>query len=357
MNRILVVDDEKSIRVTLCEFLRLDGFDAENAPDVVSACDMLAVKEYDVVVSDVIMPRGSGMELLAYVRNRSASIQFIVMTGEPSVDTAIKAVQHGANDYLVKPINREVLLRAVRNAARVKELTDQKAVLELANQAYQRNLEFIVERRTNELQSAMQGIISLLSSVVEARDPYTAGHQRRVGNLSAAIAGKLGLDGRTTGLLRIIGYIHDIGKISIPTEILSKPGELNQIEHMMIQNHPLASYEMLTRVDLPRIINETIFQHHERCDGSGYPRGLTGREISAEAQILMVADVVEAMMSHRPYRPALGLDAALAEIQANAGVRYNPGIVAACVALFLDDGYQIEDCEYKILFPLTLSPE
>lgn len=352
MSRVLVVDDEKSIRMTLCEFLRLEGYQADCVPDVPTAFQMLEANEYDVIVSDIIMPRQSGIELLSMVRNKSRSIQYIVMTGEPSVDTAIKAVQQDANDYLVKPINREIFLKAVRNAARVKELTDQKLALEQANMAYQRNLELIVEQRTNELQSAMQSIVSLLSSVVETRDPYTAGHQRRVGNLSAAIADKMGMDNKTTRLLRIIGYIHDIGKISIPTEILSKPGKLNSLELMLIQNHPTASHEMLMSVDLPEIINETIYQHHERCDGSGYPRRLSRNEITMEAQIIMVADVVEAMMSHRPYRPALGIEAAMEEIRSSGSKRYNTDVVSACASLFLDDEYQIEDCEYKIYFPL-----
>ena len=352
MSRVLIVDDEKSIRMTLCEFLRMEGYQADSAEDVPTASRMLEETDYDVVVSDIIMPRVSGIELLGAVRAKSKDIQYIVMTGEPSVDTAISAVQKGANDYLVKPIAREAFMKAVRSAALVKELTDQKTVLEQANQAYQRNLEYIVEQRTNELQSAMQSIISLLTSVVETRDPYTAGHQRRVGNLSAAIAGKMGLDNKTTRMLRIIGYIHDIGKISIPTEILSKPGKLNDLERALIQNHPSASHEMMAKVDLPEVIGKTLYQHHERCDGSGYPLGLTKGDITLEAQIIMVADVVEAMMSHRPYRPALGLEAAMEEIRTHRGTLYNPDVVDACSALFEEDQYQIEDCEYKIHFPL-----
>ncbi len=352
MSRILIVDDERSIRLTLCEFLRQEGYEADCAEDVPAASRMMEDSNYDVVVSDIIMPRVSGMELLSIVRAKSKDIQYIVMTGEPSVDTAISSVQQGANDYLVKPITREAFLKAVRSAALVKELTDQKTALEQANQAYQRNLEHIVELRTNELQNAMQSIVSLLTSVVEARDPYTAGHQRRVGNLSAAIAAKMGLDNKTARMLRIIGYIHDIGKISVPTEILSKPGKLNGLERALIQNHPTASYEMMMRVDLPDVIGKTLFQHHERCDGSGYPQGLTKEHLTLEAQIIMVADVVEAMMSHRPYRPALGIDAAMEEIRTNSGTLYSPDVVDACSALFEEDQYQIEDCEYEIHFPL-----
>ena len=198
----------------------------------------------------------------------------------------------------------------------------------------------------------MQGIISLLSSVVEARDPYTAGHQRRVGNLSAAIGEKMKLDEKVIENIRMIGYIHDIGKIAIPAEILSKPGHLTALEFQMIKTHPFSGYEMLMRVDLPKNIGETIYQHHERCDGSGYPRGLTKDEISMEAQILMIADVVEAMMSHRPYRPALGLNHALEEIQRNAGTLYNPEVVKACITLFRDSDYTLDDREHEIDFQI-----
>jgi putative two-component system response regulator len=160
------------------------------------------------------------------------------------------------------------------------------------------------------------------------------------------------LDEKTVEYIRMIGYIHDIGKIAIPTEILSKPGTLNHLEIQMIRNHPLNGYEMLMKVDLPELVGETIYQHHERCDGSGYPRGLLENEISVEAQILMVADVVEAMMSHRPYRPAHGLEKALEEIQENSGTLYNVEVVSACTQLFIEDCYTIDDREYKVNFLL-----
>lgn len=352
MDRVLVVDDEKSIRVTLCEFLSREGYLADNAADAFAAVRMLEAGEYDVIVSDIIMPRVSGIELLELVREKSRSVQYIIMTGEPSVETAIKAVQNGASDFLVKPIDREAFLKAVRSCVRIKTLIDQKTALEQANLAYQKDLEERIGQRTRELQNAMQSIVSLLSSVVEARDPYTAGHQRRVGNLSAAIAGKMGLDARSADLLRIIGYIHDIGKITVPTEILSKPGKINPFEMRLIQNHPEAGYEMLVKVELPDIIARTVHQHHERCDGSGYPCALRADGILREAKILMVADVVEAMMFHRPYRASLGQEAALCEVRSNAGRLYSRDVVEACISLFTEDRYEFEDREYRSAIPL-----
>ena len=352
MGKILIVDDEKSMRITLYEFLVREGYEADTAQDARMACTMLQENEYDVIVTDIIMPKMNGVELLTKIREKSDTIQIIVMTGEPSVDTAIKAVQAGANDYLPKPINKELFLKTIRNALQIKSLSDNKILLEKQNLRYQKNLEELVENKTAALRNAMQSIIYLLSSVVELRDPYTAGHQHRVGNLSAAIANKMNLGKNKVELIRIIGYIHDIGKIVIPTEILSKPGVLSPLEMMMIKDHPVRGYEMLKKVDLPDIIGEAVYRHHERFDGSGYPAGLKGDDIILEAQILMVADVVEAMVSHRPYRPALGLESALDEIKTKAGLLYNEKPVHACLDLFNKDGYSIEDKEYKIYFPI-----
>lgn len=352
MSRVLIVDDEKSMRITLCEFLKKEGYEAESASDAQMACQMLQDNVYDVVVTDIIMPRMSGIDLLWNVQKKYSKIQVIIMTGEPTVETAVKAVQNGASDYLTKPIDRESFIKAVHHASQIKLLRDEKAILEKQNRLHQKCLEEMVQKRTIALQNAMQGIISLLSSVVEFRDPYTAGHQRRVGNLSAAIAKKMNIDIKTIEFIRIIGYIHDIGKIAIPTEILSKPGILSPLEKEMIKNHPAMGYEMLTKVKLPEIIEETIYQHHERCDGSGYPRGLEKNDITIEAQILIVADVVEAMMSHRPYRPALGLEAALYEIMQHSDVQYDAKVVLACRDLFCKDHYAIDDSEHRIYFPL-----
>lgn len=251
-----------------------------------------------------------------------------------------------------KPINKEDLLKAVAQAMEIKRLHDEKKRLEAENLLYQKNLEDMVAQKSKELHRAMQSIISLLASVVEARDPYTAGHQLRVGNLCAQIAMKLGLPRKVIDSVRTIGYIHDIGKIVIPAEILSKPGQLSTLEMQMIRDHPRFGYEMIAKVDLPDIIGRTISMHHERCDGSGYPSGITEKDMPIETKIIMVADVVEAMMSHRPYRPALGLDAALDEIEKNAGRLYNREIARACIDLFRKDKYTIDGEQYDVSFSL-----
>ncbi len=352
MERILIVDDENSIRVTLCEFLKRRGQIADSASNAFEALQMIEENSYDVIVSDIIMPQLTGLQLLEKIRENSQTAQVLIMTGEPTVDSAVLSVKRGANDYLIKPIRKDDFLKSVDHALQIKRLSDAKHLLEEKNLRYQRELEEMVKIRTSELEKNMQGIVFLLSSVVEVRDPFTAGHQRRVGNLSAAIAELLGLDKKRVELIRVTGYIHDIGKIMIPTEILSKPGILNPIERKIIENHPSNGLEMLTRVNLPDVIGEIISQHHERYDGSGYPSGINGGEMRIEPQILGVADVIEAMTSHRPYRPALELSAALAEIKAFSGRSYHPEVVDACIQLFHEKNYTIDQSEYEVFFPL-----
>ena len=200
-----------------------------------------------------------------------------------------------------------------------------------------------IERYIERLEDAMQSTLRAVSSMVELRDPYTAGHERRVGELAAAIGTEMGLSEATAKGLRLAGYVHDIGKISVPAEILSKPSQLTPMEFELIKGHCQSGYDVLKDVDFPWPVAEVILQHHERLDGSGYPRQLKDGEIIPEARIMAVADVVEAMSSHRPYRPSLGLDAALREIAKNSGRIYDAQVADACLRLFRDKGYVLPD--------------
>jgi putative nucleotidyltransferase with HDIG domain len=194
----------------------------------------------------------------------------------------------------------------------------------------------------NELQRTMEGVISAISAVVETRDPYTAGHQRRVAELARAIAGEMGLSEWQKKGIYIIGLLHDVGKIAVPAEILSKPGKISQFEFSIIKNHSRAGYEILEKVEFPWPVAKAILQHHERLNGSGYPEGLSGDQIILEAKILGVADVVEAMSSHRPYRPALGVESALKEIKLQRGNLYDRSVVEACLNLLQGSQFTFE---------------
>ena len=199
-----------------------------------------------------------------------------------------------------------------------------------------------LKRTLEKLRKSLAGTVQVVSTTVETRDPYTAGHQKRVSNLARAIAQEMGLSTDTVDTIRMAGLIHDIGKISVPVEILAKPGKISDIEMRLIKVHSRSGYDIIKDVELPYPIAEIVLQHHERLDGSGYPQGLKDGQILLEAQIISVADVVESMASHRPYRPALGIDAALEEIEKNKGVLYDAQVVEACVKLFQEKGFQFE---------------
>ncbi len=194
-----------------------------------------------------------------------------------------------------------------------------------------------------KLKKSLDGSIQMAASVTEMRDPYTSGHQQRVAKLATAIASEMGLSSEQVDGVHFGSLIHDVGKIAIPAEILSKPGRLTEIEFMLIKTHPEAGYGILNGIDFPWPVAQMILHHHERLDGSGYPSGLKGDEIILEAKILVVADVVEAMSSHRPYRPGLGIEAALEEIERGRGVHYDPHVVDVCVHLFHDKKFDFSD--------------
>jgi PAS domain S-box-containing protein len=193
----------------------------------------------------------------------------------------------------------------------------------------------------DRLRKALETTIQVMMSAVESRDAYTAGHQRRSTNLACAIATEMGLTQEKIEGIRMAGSIHDIGKLSIPAEILSKPTKLTEIEFSLIKVHSQSGYEMLKDVESPWPLAEIVYQHHERMNGSGYPRNLKGDEIIMEARIMGVADVVETMASHRPYRPALGINVALEEIEKNREILYDNDVVDACLRLFREKGYQL----------------
>ena len=199
-----------------------------------------------------------------------------------------------------------------------------------------------VQQSLSQLQSVFDEVIAVIAAIVEARDPYTAGHQQRVSELAAAIALQMGLGENDVSGIRVGSLLHDIGKISVPAEILSKPAALTTIEFDLIKTHPRVAHDLLGGIEFPWPVAEMALQHHERLDGSGYPQGLGGEEIILEARILAVADVVEAIASHRPYRPALGIEAALEEIATNRGRFYDPLVVDACLALMHEGGFVFE---------------
>jgi putative nucleotidyltransferase with HDIG domain len=208
----------------------------------------------------------------------------------------------------------------------------------------------VVSRRQKILnKQKLEGVLKALNRTVEAiatlhakRDPYTASHQRRVAQLACAIAKEMGLTDEQICGIRITGVVHDIGKIAVPGDILNKPGKLSAEEFSIVKTHPQVAYDILRNLEFPWPVAETVLQHHERLNGSGYPRGISGEAIILEARILCVADVIESMASHRPYRPALGEAKALDEIMQNRGILYDPTVADACSKLSNNGGLKLD---------------
>jgi len=209
------------------------------------------------------------------------------------------------------------------------------------NVSERKNMESELQQTLEKLRKTLGGTIEAMARTVESRDPYTAGHQHRVADLARAIGSNMGLPADSIDALRLAGQVHDIGKIGVPVEMLSKPGRLSDMEFEIIKAHSVTGYEILKDIEFPWPIANIVLQHHERIDGTGYPNGLKGEDILIESQIIAVADVVEAMASHRPYRPALGIEMALGEIRKNRGRLYNPEIADTCLNLFDAGGYSL----------------
>jgi putative two-component system response regulator len=203
-------------------------------------------------------------------------------------------------------------------------------------------LERELEATTKKVERCMEAGIQAICHTVETKDPYVAGHQKRVSQLACTIAKEMGLAAWQVDGIRVAAMLHDIGKITVPTEILSKPGRLSRVDRAMIQDHPKVAFEILKDINFDWPIARIVVQHHERLDGSGYPYGLTAKDILIEAKILAVADVVEAMSSNRPYRPAPGIDVALAELARGDGTLYDSEVIRACETVVNQHGFKIE---------------
>ncbi|KIX11863.1 response regulator [Dethiosulfatarculus sandiegensis] len=332
MTNILVVDDETEIRAFLELLLTRQGFACSQAASVGEAMEILKNMEFELVVTDIRMPGESGFDLANHVKKNYPFTSIIMASGLDQPSVARQALDLGVYGYVIKPFTPNQIIIAVQNALRRREL-------EISANDYRKNLEHKVAERTLSLQKTINGTIRILSQMVELRDPYTAGHQKRVGELAKEVAGFMGLSEKNRENIKIAGFLHDIGKVACPVEILTKPGRLNEIEFAMIKQHPQVGHDLLNSVDFDWPLAKTVLMHHERLDGSGYPQGLKADEIILEARILSVCDVVEAMASHRPYRPKLGLKKALAEIKKRSGTWFDEDVVEACIRVVEEGGF------------------
>jgi putative nucleotidyltransferase with HDIG domain len=331
--KILIVDDDASIGRLLGQILGKMDSGHSLALSAEQARLMLKEDAFDLMLCDIHLPGESGMDLIKYVISAYPNTAIIMVSGADSRDMFEMALEIGAYGYIVKPFKVNEVIINISSAFR-------RQALEAESRIYRVNLEQMVTDRTAKLQETLEGVIRIIAQIVETRDPYTAGHQLRVAELASVMAEKMGFSQDRVKGIRMAGVIHDLGKIAVPAEILSKPSRLNEYEFGLIKSHPVTGYDILKGVEFPWPLAEVVYQHHERMDGSGYPRRLKGQEILLEARIMSVADVVEAMASHRPYRAALGIDAALDEISRNRGVLYDSQVVDVCLSVFRDGEFE-----------------
>jgi putative two-component system response regulator len=333
---VLIVDDNSTnidlLVNTLKDEYRL-GI-AKNGPKAIEYAHKFVP---DLILLDIMMPEMNGYEVCKRLKESETTggIPVIFITAMAEARNKTYGFEVGGVDYVTKPFH------AAEVKARVKTHLSLKSMREELN-AQNQILEQKVEKKTRQLREMFQSTVTAMSRAAEIRDPYTAGHQQRVSQLACAIAGKLGMSDEQISTIKYAGILHDIGKIRIPVSILTRPGKLMDAEIKMIRIHPRVGYDLLQPIPFPWPIAEVVYQHHEKLDGSGYPRGLTSEDILPESKIVTVADVTEAEMSYRPYRPALGLDVALDEISTHRGTRYDPAAVDACLELFRKDNFSFD---------------
>lgn len=331
---ILAVDDTPASLKLLTDILKAEGYEVRSAISGELALHAATVQPPELVLLDISMPGMSGFEVCQRLKqqDQTRDVPVIFVSAMSETLEKLKGFELGAVDYVTKPYQREELLARVHTHLELNRLRNR--------------LEEMVEERTRslrqseiKLRASLLDSISAIAATVEMRDPYTAGHQRRVAQIAKAIAGELGLPEQQIEGIYLASVVHDVGKVQVPAEILSKPGKLNKLEFSLIQQHSQAGYDILKEVDFPWPIAQFVLQHHERMDGSGYPEGLKGDAILLEARIISVADVIEAMASHRPYRPGHGIEAALEEISGKRDVLYDPAVVDAAIRLFREKNF------------------
>lgn len=342
---VLVVDDNPANLRLLTDMLGQEHFLVRVAADGAQALKSVAARLPDLILMDIRMPGMSGLDVCAQLKQSASFRQVPVLFLSALSDTEDKkrAFAVGGVDYITKPFQVEEVLIRVNTHIELSRsrLALQRAYQEMEERAESKSRELVAAREeqfriTELLKSSFERTINAIALALEKRDPYTAGHQRKVAEITTAVAERLGFSPHEVEGLRLGAMIHDIGKIYVPVEILSRPGRISEAEFNVIKSHPEVGYDIIKGIDFPWPVAEMVRQHHERLNGSGYPLGLMGNDIVFDAKIIAVADVTEAMSSHRPYRPALGIDAAIAEIDKNKGILYDADVVQAVLGLHKD---------------------
>jgi response regulator RpfG family c-di-GMP phosphodiesterase len=332
-DRILIVDDEKMICSVLARRLNREGYGCVMADNGREALGHFYKDAFSLIISDIKMPEIDGIELLRRVKEMSPRMMVIIMTAYPEIDMAVEAMRAGAYDFIIKPVDLDLVVLSVKKALEKKKLEEEV-------EAYHKNLERLVEERTAEIRQALSVVkkshldsVMVLAGAIDAKDPYTRGHSDRVRKMSVRIGMKLGFDEKRLENLVFGALLHDIGKIGIKDDVLQKQGNLNSMEYQYIQEHPLIGVKIVEGIDFFKDKIPVIRNHHEYFDGSGYPDGLVGEAIPLEARTVAVPDAFDAMTSSRPHHEAMSLEEALSEMERGKGKQFDPKILG----IFLEE--------------------
>ncbi len=344
---ILIVDDEEPIRHILGQMLQRHGYSCTLAADAPDARASLELKDFALILCDVNMPGESGLDLIKEILIERPSLAAVMVTGIDSAELANTALDAGASGYVIKPFERNEILICVANALRRRRL-------EIDNRTHREQLEEIVRTRTAALQQSLEWLeesdkelrhsreetIHRLAIAAEFRDKCTAGHIKRMSQYSAFLAHRYGLDEERCELIRIASPMHDIGKIGTPDHVLRKPGKFTQEEFDVIAQHPEIGYQILNGSDSDLLKTAAIiaWTHHERYDGTGYPRGLAGKDIPLEGRIVAIADTFDALTSKRVYKPAFSIDHAFSIMREHRESHFDPELLD----LFLDSRDELQ---------------
>ncbi|MFZ0294231.1 MAG: HD domain-containing phosphohydrolase, partial [Candidatus Sulfotelmatobacter sp.] len=327
-DRILVVDDEEAIREIVCAILAAAGYTCKQAGSGLEALALLNSGDmFELMLSDLMMADLDGIGLLERTKEKFPDMPVVMVTAVHDISVALAAIRNGAYDYLLKPFEREQLLNAVGRALENRRL-------KVENRTYQINLESLVEARTDQLQEAIRNLersyditLETLGDALDLRDRETEGHSKRVTAFTMAIARAMGVPREQIDIIARGAFLHDIGKIAIPDNILRKPGKLDEREQAIMREHCYHGYQMLKKIPFLAEVCEIVYSHQEHFDGRGYPRNLKGKEIPLGARIFAVADTLDAIISDRPYRAARTLAEARKEIEEWSGRQFDPAVV------------------------------
>ena len=332
--RIIVVDDETAVRDTVCSILSQAGYECLPVNSGRDALTMLRSNDsVSIVLSDLVMEGMDGLTLLARMKQEHPEIPVVMVTAVHDISVALAAIRNGAYDYLLKPFEREQLLAMVRRALETRRLR-------LENVAYQTKLESLVSGRTEMLRKALTDLersyditLEALGDALDLKDAETEGHSKRVTAFTIAIARAMELPQERVRVIARGAFLHDIGKMAIPDDILRKPGRLDAKEQAIMREHAYLGYQILRKIPFLQEAADIVYSHQERYDGTGYPRGLRADQIPLGARIFAVADTFDAMTSDRPYRAAQSIASGRREIERNSGKQFDPEVVKVFLGL------------------------